>query len=293
MQLRHLKTFTAVADTLNFTRAAEHVHLAQSSVTEQIQALETDLGAALLDRSNRQLRLTAAGRQMLAYAQALLDLADEARAAVALAAKQAGGMLTIGGLETLCAARLSPLLARFGQDHPLVQLHVKTAGSGELRQALRSGAIDVGFAFSTPPASEALEHAIVGHERLVVIVPPGHRLASAGEVGHDDVLDEAFLVTEPGCVYRQMFDIAFSARRPRIAGEVTSLGAIRALVEAGMGCALLPEVALADTQSTVHRLRWRGQAQSVPVVMAWRSRRVQPPALQQFLQAARDGFASA
>ncbi|RUL79639.1 LysR family transcriptional regulator [Dyella choica] len=292
MQLRYLKTFIAVATTLNFTRAAERVHLAQSSVTEQIQALEADLGAMLLDRSNRQLRLTAAGQQLLEYAQALLDLADEARAAVADAAKLPRGRLTIGGLETLCATRLSPLLAHFAQAHPSIELQLKASGSGELRNALRSAAMDVCFAFSTLDEGEELQSEIIGSERLVIIVPPGHRLARATEVGPGDIAKEPFLVTEQGCVYRHMFDTAFSAQRPRIAAEVASLAAIRSLVEAGMGCALLPEVALAGSNSAVHRLTWHGDMQTVPVMMVWRHRRVQPPALKLFLDEARASFAT-
>ena len=79
MQLRHLRTFAAVASTLNITRAAEQVHLAQSSVTEQIQTLEADLGTALFDRARRGLQLTEAGRRLLEFAEPLLTLADDAR----------------------------------------------------------------------------------------------------------------------------------------------------------------------------------------------------------------------
>jgi DNA-binding transcriptional LysR family regulator len=289
MQIRHLKTFTAVASTLNFTRAGAQVHLAQSSVTEQIQALEADLGVALFDRSNRKLRLTAAGQQLLEYAQALLDLAGEARAAVAEAAGLPAG-LTIGGLETLCATRLSPLLAHFGQAHPSVKLQLKVGSSGDLRNALRSAAMDVCFAFSTLSDGEELQSEVIGSERLVLIVPPKHKLAHATEVGPVDVAEEPFLVTEPGCVYRRMFETAFPAIRPRIAGEVASLAAICSLVEGGMGCALIPEVALANTNAAVQRLNWRGNVQAVSVTMTWRHRRVQPPALKLFLDEARAGF---
>lgn len=98
-------------------------------------------------------------------------------------------------------------------------------------------------------------------------------------------------MTEPGCVYRHMFETAFPAIRPRIAGEVASLAAIRSLVESGMGCALLPEGALANTNGAVHRLNWRSDVQTVPVTMAWRHRRVQPLAMKLFLDEARAGLA--
>lgn len=86
MQLRHLKTFVAVASSLNITRAAERIHLAQSSVSEQIQALEADLDATLFDRTGRKLKLTEAGERLLDHAHELLARADEARAAVTAAA---------------------------------------------------------------------------------------------------------------------------------------------------------------------------------------------------------------
>lgn len=82
MQLRQLSTFRTVADALNVTRAAERLNYAQSSVTEQIKALEQDLGVRLFERSNRGLRLTPAGRRLVDYAERMLSLAEEARAAV-------------------------------------------------------------------------------------------------------------------------------------------------------------------------------------------------------------------
>jgi len=113
MQLKHLKTFLAVASTLSFTRAGQKVHLAQSSVTEQIQALEEDLGVALFDRAQRRLELTDAGAQLVAYAEALLSLAADARAAVAGHGGALVGRLAVGALETLCGHWLAPLLADF------------------------------------------------------------------------------------------------------------------------------------------------------------------------------------
>src|SRR5262245_3662376 len=151
MQLRHLKTFVAVASTLNITRAAERVHLAQSSVTEQIQVLEADLGTALFDRSQRRLSLTEAGRRLLDYANDLLALADEARAAVAAAADLTAGTLTIGGLETLCCSYLPPLLARFRGEHSDVHVRLMVANSAALRNGLRTGSMDVCFAFGDMP----------------------------------------------------------------------------------------------------------------------------------------------
>ncbi|TIQ19986.1 MAG: LysR family transcriptional regulator, partial [Mesorhizobium sp.] len=100
MRPRLLKTFLAVARCRNITRAAEEIHLAQSSVSDQIQTLETELGTALFTRSKQGLQLTPAGATLKSYAQDILMLAEEARAAVDVAAGHAAGAVTIGALET-------------------------------------------------------------------------------------------------------------------------------------------------------------------------------------------------
>lgn len=293
MELRHLKTFLAVARTLNFTRAAEQVHLAQSSVTEQIQALEADLDAALFDRSRRKLALTEAGKRLQDYAGDLLSLAEEARAGVAQAAGVTAGTLSVGALETLCVARLPPLLAAFRQAHPATELQLKVAGSATLRSGVKSGALDIGFTFGDPLPAAGVESEVIGREPLVVIAPPRHRLAGRAAVHAADLADEAFLVTEPGCVYRQMFEAAFpvsphgAPRRPRLAGEFGSIAAIVRLVESGLGCAIVPALVAEDAHARLTVLAWAGDAADVPVAMSWRARRTQPAVLREFLAAAR------
>ena len=293
MELRHLKTFLAVARTLNFTRAAEQVHLAQSSVTEQIQALEADLGVALLDRSRRKLSLTEAGKRLHDYAGDLLSLAEEARASVTEAGGVTAGVLSVGALETLSVSRLPPLLAAFRKAHPATELQLKVAGSEALRSGVKSGTLDVCFAFGEPVPVPGVEYEVIGREPLVVIAPPRHRLAGRAAVTPGDLADEAFLVTEPGCVYRQMFDAAFPGRpegaphRPRLAGEFGSIAAIVRLVESGLGCAIVPALVAADAREPLTVLAWAGEAASVPVVMSWRARRSQPAVLREFLAASR------
>jgi DNA-binding transcriptional LysR family regulator len=292
MQLRHLRTFAAVASTLNITRAAEQIHLAQSSVTEQIQTLEADLGTPLFDRSRRGLQLTEAGRRLLDYAAALLTLASDARAAVADVAGLVAGTLTIGALETLCANFLPPMLARFRQRFPAIGLILKAAGSGELRNGVRNGALDLCFAFGAMPPDRALQSEAMAHDRLVLIMPSAHRLAEQEAISFADLTNEAFLVTETGCIYRRIFDEAFEAAGspcPPIAGEFGSLAAILRMVEAGLGCALVPSLAIREHPPRINVRPWVGRSHSVPIVMIWRRRRILPPALRLLLDAARDG----
>jgi DNA-binding transcriptional LysR family regulator len=289
MHPRNLRTFVAVASTLSITRAAETVHLTQSSVTEQIQALEAELGTPLFERSQRRLELNEAGKRLLPYAEKLLALAEEARSSVAEAAGLAGGVLTVGGLETLCVSRLSPLLAQFSRSHPGIALHLKSAGSGELRQGLKAGRLDIYVAFGVPDEDDCHSE-VLSLEELAVVAPAGHRLAGRNGVEASDLAGEPFLVTEKGCIYRQMFDTAFPVegeQKPDIVGEFGSIATIRSLVETGMGCALMPLLAVGESQGRVAVLPWQGAHNHVPISMNWRRRRVQPPGLRLFIEAAR------
>ncbi|WP_080636564.1 LysR family transcriptional regulator [Sinorhizobium meliloti] len=290
MQLRHLKTFTAVANTLNFTRAGERVHLSQSSVTEQIQALEADLGVKLFDRSRRRLTLTPAGQRLLGYATGLIDLADEAYSAVASTSATVSGNLVIGGLETLCSTRLPEVVAKFSRRYPAVEVTLKTADSRGLRDGTRNGDLDVSFFFGEAAAAAGVRSEVVAEEELLIILPPNHRLAGREAIKPEDLADEAFLVTPPGCVYRKMFDEASAAmlpERPRRAGEFASIGSIRSLVEAGLGCALFPRSALAAHPTRLVAVPWAGAYRTTPVTMMWRQRRIQSPAMEAFLGTAR------
>jgi len=289
MQLKQLRTFLAVASTLNFTKASQKVHLAQSSVTEQVQALEEDLGVALFDRSQRKLKLTESGARLVEYAEALLSLALEARAAVIGAAQCATGKLAVGALETICARWLPPLLADFQAGHPVLQLDLRVAGTGELRNALKDGTLDVSFSFTEPPSDSGLHSECVGMDDLVLLLPAGHRFAGLAAIGPQQTAGERFLVTVQGCAYRSMFESAYSGpgiALPEVAGEYGSLAAIVNLVRAGFGCALMPRLAVAGQEAGLVVLRWAGDDSRVPIHMAWRARQL-PAAVRLFLDAVR------
>lgn len=288
MQLKHLRTFLAVAGTLSFTKAGQKVHLAQSSVTEQIQALEADLGVALFERSQRSLALTDAGAKLVEYAESMLALAADARAAVA-GGPELGHRLTVGALETLCAHWLAPMLADFQGKHPGLQFDVQVAGTGVLREAVRDGSLDLGFSFTQPPPDSGLHSECVGTDELVLLLPAGHALDGLASVGPELVAGERFLVTAQGCAYRGMFDSAFSTRGfqlPQVAGEYGSLGAIVNMVRAGFGCALMPRLAVAGCDAGIVALPWQAGAGRIGIHMSWRPRQL-PPAVRQFQDAVR------
>lgn len=292
MELRHLRAFQAVARTLNFTRAAAELNYAQSSVTEQIQALEHELGTALFDRTGRRIRLTPAGVELADYADRVLSLLDEARTVVTDRAGQPDGDLALGALETLCAYRLPAVLARFRTDCPLVRVSVGQGNRGEIYQGVRHGRFDVGFTFGSAPEDPELASQALTTDRLVVIAPVDHRLAMRDRWSPEELRGESFLATEVGCGFREMFDQTFGSaglHGPVIAAEVTSLAALCGCVAAGMGCALLPEMAVrahVDRGAVVAR-HLTGPGFYTTVTMTWLGRRERRPGVAALLGTAR------
>ncbi|TSE02543.1 LysR family transcriptional regulator, partial [Mesorhizobium intechi] len=198
MHPRLLKTFLAVTRSRNVTRAAEAVNLAQSSVSDQIQSLEAELGAALFTRSKSGLDLTPAGLALKPIAEELLRLDGEARAAVLAAAGRSSEALTIGALETIASARLAPWLPAFQAGHPEITVRMKVADSGTLRHLLEDGDIDVAFCFERQGGAKdaRLARRTIGAEQLVLVAAPGQDTAPR------DLADLAalrFVATEPGC----------------------------------------------------------------------------------------------
>lgn len=297
MHPRLLKTFLAVARHRNITRAAREVHLAQSSVSDQIQSLESELGVTLFTRSRQGLDLTASGEALKPYAEEILQLADEARIAVEATTGATATTVTIGALETIAAVKLPQWLAAFRDDQPQIGLRLKIAGSDALLRQLEDGEIDVAFCFdkgvfNRGGLDERLARRTISAEPLV-LVASAENAAAARQGG---LAAMRFVVTETGCVYRHLFDRAFAetgVAAPKLAAEVGSIGAIASLVAKGVGMGLVPRLAVADAldRGEVVELPWPGSTRTASLVMIWRRRRVQPPALKLLLAAASKTFA--
>jgi DNA-binding transcriptional LysR family regulator len=228
------------------------------------------------------------------YAADLLKLAQETHLAVAETAEIVSGKLVVGALETLCVSRLPKLLAEFHRRYPIVELDLKSADSGTLRSGVKSGNLDVAFLFGDAVASADVRAEVVAHDDLFLIVPAGHRLATCLKIAPESLVGEAFLVTPPGCIYRQMFDEALAAslpERPKIVGEFASLGTIRELVAASLGCALVPQSALGSRPDHVVSIPWSGEHRTTPVTMTWRARHARPSAAAAFLAIASEYMA--
>ncbi len=293
MNPRQLKTFLAVARHGNFTRAAGDANLAQSSLSDQIQVLEEELGVQLFERSRQGVTLTPAGDTLKAYAEEILALNDEAKAAIRAAAGLGGQTLAIGTLETVAAEKLAPFLSRFRGAHADIGLTLKIAGSGELQRRLEDGSIDIAITFDRGEQDERFVTRLVSREPLMLIagrnagaIPPGN-LADLSQL--------PFIATETGCVYRRLFDTAFTEAgiaAPDIVTQADSIQTIIRLVASGAGYGLVPRLAAnpAVERGDVAELLWPGDTPTASLIMLWRRRRVQPPALSLLLASASEDF---
>lgn len=224
-----LRTFVAVADCGNFTRAAERLHLTQSTVSQQVRRLEDDLGCRLLDRSARQVLMTAEGEQLCSYARRILALHDEAEDV--LRHQQSEGVLRLGVPEDFAAERLMPLLADFAATQTSVRLEVTSGLSPELMRQYRDGQFDVLLSKQMNPGSDCL----AAWAEPLCWLDSRQQPALQRE-------PLPLVVFAPGGLYRQEMiqTLDIQGRAWRISYASSSLASVCAAVAAGLGISLLP-----------------------------------------------------
>ncbi len=252
MDLSDLRIFCAVAREGGVTRAADKLHRVQSNVTTRIRQLEEDLGVALFLRLGKRLHLAPAGQVLLAYADRLLDLAEEARGAVQDPSPR--GVFRLGAMESTAAVRLPGPLSEFHRAHPDVILELRTGNPQQLAAALLRGDIDAALV-AEPLVDARLEKAPAFLEELVIVSGVDQIALDA-----DGRLPTAMIAFEHGCPHRRRLE-AWYERRGGVPERTIELGSYHAMlgcVVAGMGVALLPRSVLTtfpeSRRLTVHEL---------------------------------------
>ncbi|PWK89842.1 LysR substrate-binding domain-containing protein [Fulvimonas soli] len=245
---RQLRYFVAVAEELSFTRAAQRLHISQPPLSQQIQALEQDLGVRLFQRDRRNVALTEPGRVMLEQARQILAKADEARAQVNEAAAGFSGHLKLAYTVSVSFHRALPqTLLRFGQRVPRVRMQLHEMYSEAQFDALRSGQIDVGFVRAEPRHGadvRALRLDVIDYEPLLLALPSGHRLAGRDSLELGEVAGESFVIQPrelASNLHDRLLQLAAKADfHPTIRLQAQQINGLIALVAAGMGLALVP-----------------------------------------------------
>lgn len=250
MEFHQLEAFVAVARERSFTRASLRLHLTQPAVTRAVAALETELRTRLFDRLGRSVQLTPSGETLLRYAERVLKLTEEAKAAVSDIETGSAGRLSVGASSTLATYLLPPLLAKFRQAHPAVEISIHTGISARIRDRVRNGAVDVGLVTTGPDEENTTSDVAMTILPLAeldtcVVLPPFHPMAMHSSIDAATLLSSELplLLMETGTNLREYAEAVFgSAVFPAM--ELDNVEAIKRMIAAGLGFSLLPEIAI-------------------------------------------------
>lgn len=233
-----LRVFRTVARHLNFSRAAEELLLTQPAVTQQIKALEDELGVALFDRGGGHIQLTPGGNALLPYADKLRTISEEAVQAVAAAYGQQGGELALGASQTIAQYILPAMIAAFHKRHPGVHVTAISGNTDAMLEALLQGRIQLAL-IEGPDQRKDLQIEPFLEDHMVLAVPAGHEWAGQ-EITADQFRHEPLLMREFGSGSRRVVEQAFAARGLKakdlqVNMEFDSTEGLLSAVEAGLG----------------------------------------------------------
>lgn len=242
MELIYLQTFREVAVRQSFTRAAEELGYAQSSVTMQIQKLEKTYEVKLFERYGRGLRLTSAGEELLKIAIQMLDLYQESKEKLA---KQGGGTLSIGTIDSLAAYFLPTWIQHIRQQYPDLAIRLQPDREALIINKVREGEIDIGLILENKPSDPTLGWIKIKEEPLVLIANPNHPLAALSNIQLEQLNGVEWIMAEDSCNYRIMLEKVLRTHgiSYRIGLELGNPEAIKRCVRVGSGISLLPKMA--------------------------------------------------
>jgi DNA-binding transcriptional LysR family regulator len=289
MELRHLRYFIALAEELNFRRAAERLHISQPPLSQQIHQLEEEIGVELISRTKRQIELTQAGHAFLDEArQTLLHASKATRDAQAVNRGELGE-LVIGFVQSTSQTILPQIILRFKDQVPGVELVVREMHSPQLVTALHTHRIHVAFVLF-PVKREGLIIEIVERLPMGIVLPTGHRLAAQPVVSLGDLHDDDGFLMPERAVEPAAYDYLLRAYHeaglcPHIIQETNEMYTMLGMVAVGLGVSLAPAYI---GERTIEGIVYRPLTVPLPPSLIAMARRCEEPepALARFLQIA-------
>jgi len=247
MDIRHLRTLAEVAERGSFSAAAEALGISQPAVSQQMRALERDVGETLIDRSGRGVQLTDRGRVVLRYAQRMLALSDEFHRELADGDGELHGALVVGSSTGLGAHVLPLLLGGFRAEHPRVSVSLRIEATSTIIDRVLARELELGVVGAVRP-HRALVYEPFMRDRVILAVPAGHRFADR-RVELDELVSEPLILMQAGAGVRTVIEeeLRRAGVRPRdlvVAMELGLQESAKAAVEAGFGVSFLSELAV-------------------------------------------------
>jgi LysR family transcriptional regulator, hydrogen peroxide-inducible genes activator len=245
MEFHQLRYVCAIADTGNFSRAAERCNIAQPSLSQQVLKLERDLGAKLFDRLGRSVGLTEAGRAFIPYARAILEQMEMARTSVADKNADLRGSVAVGVIPTVAPYLIPSYTVAFAKRFPDAKLRIVEETTSVLIGGLRDLSIDVAI-LALPLRHKELELFPIRTEPLFAVMRKDHPRASAESLALKDLRGESFVMLRDGHCFRDLSIATCTRARvtPNIAFESGQFSSLLGMVAAGVGVSIVPEMAI-------------------------------------------------
>jgi DNA-binding transcriptional LysR family regulator len=242
MDINQLEVLVAVAREKSFSRAAEVLNRTQPAVSQAIRRLERDVGEKLIDRSSKDGTLTFAGELLVDHARQMLNLRNAARTAIKEVRDLHEGKVTISANEHT-VFYLLPVITEFRKLHPRIRIEVQRGVASRIPKQITAREVELGVV-SFKPNDPSINSVPVFVDELILVVEPGHRLASESSVSVKQLGKETFIAHNAPSPYRQKVIETFEKYNTplNILIELPSLEAIKLLVEAGAGIALVPKL---------------------------------------------------
>ncbi|NBI29088.1 LysR family transcriptional regulator [Chengkuizengella marina] len=237
------RTFIEVVKWKNYTKAAEQLGYAQSSVTTQIKKMEGDYGVKIFERMGRKMQLTQSGEHLYQYALKLVSLEDEAKERLT-SKMELNGSLSIGTVESFATFELVKYFQQFNIKHPQIKLSIESNICSDMYLKVLDGTYDIALVMDQTLHHEDLNKLIIRKEEMVLVGFKNHPLATRKRVTVKDLQGETVICTEKGCTYRTMLEQALKREGVSCGSslEFNGIEVIKRCVISGLGIAILPKI---------------------------------------------------
>ena len=282
MELHQLRYFLAVAQTGSFTVAARSCFVSQPSLSAQIAKLEDELGGLLIERHRQGAKLTKRGELFRGRAAEALRQLESGRFEIQQLDGLARGTVTLGCLPTTGAYLLPPLLKTFAKAYPKIEVILREESSPQLAHMLSESAIDLAI-LDEAGLGEGLRSEVIFSEQLLIVIPAAHRLAGSHRIALQALNDEPLILRKPGHGFRKIvLDALMRAGvTPRIVYETGEIDTVQALVKAGLGLSIVPQIVkradlkyleiLPPTPSRTVHIAWLNDSALSPAALAMKT----------------------
>ena len=283
MELRHLRYFVALAECLSFTRAADRVHVTQSTLSHQIRQLEDEVGQPLFDRVGKKVVTTEAGQLFLAYATRALREVDSGIAMLQPTAGGLTGQVMVGATHTFNIGLIPECVAQFLARHPTVKVSVEELPADDIGTRVRSGDLDLGIAYR-PDGPTDLSFEPLYNEEMVLVVADTHPLANRRRIRMVELHQQALVLLPARFTTRTMLDECFAAcgAEPSVVAEMSTVAPMIGLVQRAPVGTIVSANAVPPDGVGLRTVPIESPTPIRTPGLLWRTTGVKAPALQAF-----------